>query len=769
MNTISIQEYQVAVVCALPHEMTAARAMLDQEHPPLRSKDAQDHNSYVLGHAHGHNIVIACLPAGVYGTNAAAMVARDLLRTFTGIRFGLMLGIGGGIPNLRENRDIRLGDVVVSQPEGIFAGVVQYDLGKSLDGKFERKGSLNRPPTVLLTALSRLQSEYSINGGNILMNLEQMFENHPNLKNDGYAFPGVDADQLHCSQCDLYKWWWVFWVVMVWLWPLWRCEVCEHGLARRSPRNFTNPKVFFGTIASGNQVIKDVKLRDRLGNEYKALCVEMEAAGLMDDFPCIVIRGICDYADSHKNDLWQGYAAMAAAAYAKDLLSQIQPTEVEKEAKAVDMIFQELSQLHDTVRSLDDEYKKDKIRQWLQSSNPSMNYDKALEQRQSGTGRWVLEHIKFVRWKTQPNSFLWLHGIAGCGKTILSSTILENLQSTQYLSSVIYFYFDFNDVGKQSLESMLRSLINQLYNQQEAARAPVDALFPPHSNPEEPTCDLLHETLLKMMTLAKEVWIILDALDECTTRKGSATTGVLSWIEEILASERFNIHILCTSRPERDIESAVGRWSSFKDQIPIQSELISDDTDTYIKTRVRCSDGLKKWRNRTNVLELIEKNLNNKANGMFRLVACQLDAIEECLDLPTLRKALNDLPDTLYKMYTDILHKIPSAYRFNAIRILQFLVFSERPLQIEEVVDMLAVDVNNSKFDPDDRMPDPQEISRYCSSLVVVVSQKEGSRSGNDQLQLAHFSVKEYLTSDKIDKDIAKDFQESTALTTLLT
>jgi nucleoside phosphorylase len=89
----------------------------------------------------------------------------------------------------------------------------------------------------------------------------------------------------------------------------------------RPARGESGPIVHYGLIASGNQVIKHGKARERLGGELNILCFEMEAAGLMDNFPCLVIRGICDYADTHKNKEWQPYAAAAAAAYAKELLN----------------------------------------------------------------------------------------------------------------------------------------------------------------------------------------------------------------------------------------------------------------------------------------------------------------------------------------------------------------------------------------------------------------------------------------------------------------
>jgi hypothetical protein len=202
----SIEDYQVGWVCALPKELTAARAMLDEEHKEFKSHVAQDNNSYVLGRVHEHNVVIACLPAGVYGTNAAATVANNMLRTFTGIRFGLMVGIGGGIPTLDKGGDIRLGDVVVSQPDGTHGGVVQFDLGKNLgEGIFERKGFLRPPPTVLLTALSNLQSKHEMYGNQISDTLSEMIRRLPRLAKSGYVHPGPEKDSLHCSNIEGHK------------------------------------------------------------------------------------------------------------------------------------------------------------------------------------------------------------------------------------------------------------------------------------------------------------------------------------------------------------------------------------------------------------------------------------------------------------------------------------------------------------------------------------------------------------------------------------
>ncbi|KAJ6003697.1 hypothetical protein N7522_006389 [Penicillium canescens] len=164
--SLSHGDYTVGWICALPLEMAAAKLMLDAIHPSL-PRPPTDQNTYILGNIGEHNIVIACLPSGAYGTVSAATVAIQLLSSFHSIRFGLMVGIGGGVPS--NNADIRLGDIVVSQPADTSGGVTQYDLGKALSGgQFQRTGMLNRPPKVLLTALAALQAHHFTEDSRVL-------------------------------------------------------------------------------------------------------------------------------------------------------------------------------------------------------------------------------------------------------------------------------------------------------------------------------------------------------------------------------------------------------------------------------------------------------------------------------------------------------------------------------------------------------------------------------------------------------------------------
>ncbi|PLB40262.1 uncharacterized protein BDW47DRAFT_116046 [Aspergillus candidus] len=326
-GSLSHEDYTVGWICALPVELAAAKVMLDQIHPPLPNAPT-DRNTYVLGTISGHNVVVAGLSAGVIGPVSAAVVAEQMVSTFCNIRFGLMVGIGGGIPN--SEVDIRLGDVVVSIPTREFGGVVQYDHGKLVDGRTERTGSLNQPPQVLLTAIAQLQADHLIQDSLTAAIISQVLEERPQMRRN-FAYPGGEEDRLfhatykHAQRGESCR------------------DSCDSSLTILRPsRQTEQPTIYYGLIASGNQVIKDSNMRDQIGKDLGAYCVEMEAAGLMNNFPCLIIRGICDYADSHKNDKWQGYAAAVAAAYAKELLSVTSVSQTAASRKAVEILQAEL-------------------------------------------------------------------------------------------------------------------------------------------------------------------------------------------------------------------------------------------------------------------------------------------------------------------------------------------------------------------------------------------------------------------------------------------
>jgi nucleoside phosphorylase len=253
--------------------------MLDKEHDKPLS-NAHYTNIYTRGRVGEHDVVIACLPEGQMGTNSAAAVAVQMKLAFSSMRFCLIVGIGGGVSC--EEADIRLGDVVVSKPHKA--------------KHMTRKGRV---------------AEYL-----------SKFNNLPDFTREA-AGPDIlfDATYDHKGRAT--------------------CGKCsrEYAVARGARRQ--DVVVHYGTVASGNQVMRSAAEKDKVSAELGGvLCFEMEAAGLMNSFSCLDLRGICDYADSHKNKRWQSYAAAMAAAYGKEVLSVIPPSEVMR-AHTVDESVQE--------------------------------------------------------------------------------------------------------------------------------------------------------------------------------------------------------------------------------------------------------------------------------------------------------------------------------------------------------------------------------------------------------------------------------------------
>jgi hypothetical protein len=217
--------------------------------------------------------------------------------------------------------------LIKSELTKIIGGVLQYDFGKTInDGKFIQTGSLNKPPAVLMTGVSKLRALHMRKGNAIRMHVDSMLESKPAMQQE-FSHRNPEDDQLFEAEYDHMN-------------SDKDCKSCdEKRLIQRKPRTTNVPAIHYGLIGSANQVMRHGTIRERLRQEKGIVCFEMEAAGLMDNFPCLVIRGICDYSDTHtthKN--WQSYAAATAAAYAKELLGVIPPVQVDKMPSAADAI-----------------------------------------------------------------------------------------------------------------------------------------------------------------------------------------------------------------------------------------------------------------------------------------------------------------------------------------------------------------------------------------------------------------------------------------------
>ncbi|XP_014558524.1 hypothetical protein COCVIDRAFT_25002 [Bipolaris victoriae FI3] len=581
-SQLCLEDYTVGWICALPVELAAAEELLDEEHETPQY-DARDTNIYTCGRIGNHKVVIACLPEGQIGTNSAAAVAVQMKSTFTSTRFGLMVGVGGGVPT--EDTDVRLGDVVVSKPHKTHGGVVQYDSGKATQTGFERVGSLNSPPTILLNAVAKVRAKHMRGRGKWLEYHSKLVT----LPAFGREAAGVDvlfeAEYNHeggatCRECNQ-----------------------DRLLAREPSRR--EVVVHYGTIASGNQVIKTAVERDRLSAELGGvLCFEMEAAGLMNSFPCLVIRGICDYADSHKNKQWQMYAAGTAAAYAKEVLSMIPSDQVQAQRKIVDV----LSNLQDTAakHQVIAEEHLDIAREHLEMQHTVREkeclqlfrltkstqdatyewYKDRIEDRVEGTCNWFLEHIHFREWLKQVSGPLLVSADPGCGKSVLAKYLVDYVLRDS--ATVCYFFF--KDRDQNTARQALCALLHQLFCQKPSLLRHAMKHYEQDGKGLVDSSKSLWSILENAVQDSETgpIIIVLDALDECAEPEFE---DLMRNIENRSRNSNGTLRYLMTSRPYQQI---VGKFQGLMELFPHihipgeeESETISHEVNLVIDHRVR--------------------------------------------------------------------------------------------------------------------------------------------------------------------------------------
>lgn len=264
--------------------------------------------------------------------------------------------------------------------------------------------------------------------------------------------------------------------------------------------------------------------------------------------------------------------------------------------------------VHKISQSVEETVTNEAIARWLAAPNPSENHNRALDERHSNTGLWCLESTQYRQWKAKSNSCLWLHGIPGCGKTVLSSTMIEDLQHDGY--TVIFFYFDFNNKEKQSFENMVRSLIWQLYRRNETCRWHLNQLYLScDAGRDQPQLKDLIETCESMTNVVENLKVVLDALDECETRD-----QLLDWLASVGPNA---LQVLLTSRELDDIKSSFADWIPPTAVMPIQSTHVNEDIRLFIRSNLLDrKDFRQRWEDVPSVYEEMETKLMEKADGM---------------------------------------------------------------------------------------------------------------------------------------------------------
>ncbi|KAL8994109.1 MAG: hypothetical protein Q9169_005837 [Polycauliona sp. 2 TL-2023] len=408
----------------------------------------------------------------------------------------------------------------------------------------------------------------------------------------------------------------------------------------------------------------------------------------------------------------------------------------------------------------------DSTYEWLSAPDPSQRHEEARQKRLSTTGSWFIKHPDYHKWRTAPNSLLWLHGMTGSGKTVLSSTVIENLSihcQRDLRHTLAYFYFESSNTCGQHDILFLRSLLSQLSKCTEAGALKLNELYNSCDRGRaQPTYDALFTTLRSMLQNFVEAYIVIDALDECKER-----SKLLDLIQTINEWQFDGLHVLITSRRETDIRKVLGSLACAEMVFELAPSYINDDISKYIEDRLSTDRSLSRWRMRPEIQEKIRRELLYKgkrswvapwslggtiadelAQHRFRWVDCQLVILRDCINLPMLEEALVSLPSTIGASYELMLSNIKHEFKQTAIRAFRWLALSQQPLTIGQFVDILAIDVHKEpQFDPDCRMPDPADILTVCSSLITMVSPR---RDEEYYVMLAHPSIQEYLLSDMI-------------------
>ncbi|KAI9437139.1 hypothetical protein H4582DRAFT_1776167, partial [Lactarius indigo] len=400
------------------------------------------------------------------------------------------------------------------------------------------------------------------------------------------------------------------------------------------------------------------------------------------------------------------------------------------------------------------------LRRWQSPPDPSTNHNFASDRQHEGTAEWFIKDDKFGEWKAT-GPLLWIHGKPGSGKSVLCSAVINDITTlcNKGSASMAYFYFDFRDVNKQTRRNLLSSFLIQLSSRSDPFREILQRLYKTHDNGErQPSDSTLLQCLKEMLTLPNQglVYLIMDALDECpdTSDVPSLREQVLDLIKDLVELRVLSLHICVTSRPEVDISDVLQSIASQTFSLQDESGQKKDIAD-YVRSVVYSGSGkfMRRWRHEEK--EHVIETLSERANGMFRWVFCQLETLRNCLP-QNVRSVLKELPKSLDETYERMLKEIGKTNPRQAYRLLQCLTVATRPLRVEELAEVLALDFDGAKdgipaLNKDWRWDDEQQgVLSTCSSLIVVVNGVDENSRGDRVVQFAHFSVKEFLTSDRL-------------------
>jgi len=785
-------DFRVAIICALPLEAAAVLGLFDQRYDKDGSKYGKqegDINAYSTGRIGRHDIVLVHMPGmGVY---SATRVASNVRLSFKGIRLALVVGVCGGAP---LERPIVLGDVIISD------SIVEFYTGRQYsDGVQARKGvkhMLGRPSPEIRGLLSKLEipmirQELEGDMWQILAELSE--------KSDTARYPGVKHDRLFAASyrhmhrkstptrerlCVLSQ---------SSTDPVCRvalessCEVL--GCDADSPENTTHrarlassiptPLLHIGTIGA-TTVMKSGEHRDIIARENGVIGFEMEGAGIWEDLPCVIIKGVCDYADSHKNKRWQDYAAATAASAAKVFLGQWDsqshnPTAAEGPSRKRPHSFddqddagppsrvrrQSLSGRQSPVRVLprtDETSSNSPLGPGLigpgsrQVLLDALNFEQldtrhaTIKTAHAATCEWLLSKLEYTDWQDEEkllehHGFLWIKGKPGAGKsTIMKFAYTKAKNDVKGPIAISYFFNARGEHLEKSTRGMYRSLLFQLLSKVPRLQTFLDTTEASHLqdiSPDSWTTEILQSLFRQAIERLEDqpLTCFVDALDECENNEDQVREmiGFFEELGECAVENKIRLLVCFSSRHYPHVTIGKGVELTLEVQ-----QGHSEDITKYVNSK------LKVGRNKR--VEQIKIDIQKKSQGIFLWVVLVVPMLQKAYDhgqIHALGKCLKDIPKDLHDLFHDILGR-DSQNRENLELCLRWILYAQRPLSPEEL--HFAI-LSASETDPVTAW-DPGEFTSDDINRFILSSSKglaEPTKGKTPTIQFIHESVRDFL------------------------
>lgn len=746
----SRSDFEIAIICALPIEADAVEAAFDtfwDDDGDKYGKSISDVNVYTTGVICNHNVVLAYMPG--MGKKNAASVAVNFRTSFPGIKLALLVGVCGGVPGGGDRDEIVLGDVIISD------GVVEYDFGRRFPGsQFVRRDTpmdgLSPPRAEIRAMLSKLQSQRNKKRlhDKLALNLDNICLK---LGDRGIKYLGSEFDQLYH--------------------PTYRhrhhdsngCKICTTGTIckaaqtmsckklgcdpkrlvprkRLSPENNAttepSPVIHFGRIASGDTVMKSGEDRDTIAKQDGVIAFEMESAGIWENFPCLVIKGVSDYADSHKHKTWQPYASVAAAACMKALLELWTVVDKPSIPDPMNRIGRPafISPLFDV--------EKEECGRSLSFRNIDARYqDISIAHRH--TCSWFLETKAFQQWRDghdllNNNGILWIKGKPGAGKSTLMKYTLKQSRETYFKDHIIAAYF-FNARGtdlEKTPIGMLRSLVYQLIDQDRGSCERFLVLFRDKlKKHKQGQWEWGRGELQEYISAEagnkshkKPIIFLIDALDECGEREVQRVVSFLESLGADAVQSDVKLRICLSSRHYPTVS-----MRKYIELIVEEMQEHDDDIKLYIQDRLM---------ERT---PAVEDQILSKARGIFMWVVLVVAMLNHAFNhgkLEAMQKLLNELPPDIEQVFQTLLNR-DMDNKHETILAIQWILFSKRPIQPVELFCAVQVGTAPKQISP----WDTSEISSNKVSNRIIHSSKGliEKRKGETTLQFIHLSVNDFL------------------------